>query len=100
MTSPTKTPRVAYRNYLHQSNQCHNKSAGKENIGVRLMTEKAKNDEPKKCLSQMKVKSTVLVKEKKGKCEKSQLFSARKMKLEIENIINRRNRQLRQIKWS
>jgi len=48
----------------------------------------------------MKVKSTVLVKEKKGKCEKSQLFSARKMKLEIENIINRRNRQLRQIKWS
>jgi len=50
MASPAKTPRVAYRNYLHQSNQCHNKSADKENIGVRLMTEKAKNEEPKRCL--------------------------------------------------
>jgi hypothetical protein len=81
--------------------QCHDltayKSAEKENMGFRLITEKAANRKESNGLETAKTKSTALSKEKKG-APKSQLFTARKMKLEIEHIINRRNRPGRQLK--
>lgn len=70
-------------------------SESKENKEERLMMERARlRSEKAGGLGLLKQKSTVLVRERRSKIEKNQLFTARKMKTEIDNIINRRNKQL------
>ena len=73
------------------------RSNEKENLGERLYTEKVKLTTGRGVggLEINKAKSTMLVKDKRTQLDKGQVFTARKMKLEIENIISRRNRQVR-----